>query len=369
MKIAFVANTSWNIYNFRKGLVHFFMSRGDEVLMLTPKDEYTDKVANWGVKWYETPLDGTGLNPLQDLNYLLKLKSIFNKEKPEAVLGYTIKANIYSCLASYFTPQKIICNVSGLGTVFLVPGLAGKIALWLYQIAFKKAAFVFFQNRDDQTLFTSKIELPPTKTGLLPGSGINLETFTYSLPEFKKPIKILMIARLIIEKGVQEFAEAAALFENNEQVSFTLIGKFDAAHSRSVSKADLEHWIARGWITYLPHSDDVKQIMDMHEVVILPSYREGTPRTLLEAAALGRPLLASNVPGCKEVVEDGKNGYLFEVRSASNIAEKIQQYLSISYEEKKRMSQASRSIVEQKFDEKLVFHRYSEVINEITTDS
>jgi len=333
--------------------------------MVSPRDEYTDRVMAWGVKWIDTPLDGTGINPLQDMKYLVLLKQTFKKEKPDVVLAYTIKANIYSCLAARSLAVPVICNVSGLGTVFLVEGFTGKVAIQLYKIAFRNACFVFFQNEDDQRLFTSKIKIKQEKIGLLPGSGINTEEFSYVMPAFTKPIRFLMISRLIVEKGVKEYAEAASFFEDREDVVFSLVGKFDEDHSRSVAKSDLDHWIKNEWIQYQDHSDNIKELIASSEVVVLPSYREGTPRTLLESAAMGRPLLATNVPGCKEVVEDGVNGFLFEVKNSKSLITKIKLYLSLSEEERLLLSKKSRELVEQKFDEKLVIDSYRKVIHRI----
>ncbi len=366
MKIAFVANTSWNIFNFRKGLVGHFLAKGDEVLVLTPKDEYTEEIVKWGTKWINTPLEGTGINPAKDVRYLNQLRRIFKKELPEAVLSYTIKSNIYSCLAARRTSIPVICNVSGLGTVFLVDDLVGKFAINLYRIAFRNAGFVFFQNQDDQNLFLSKVRIPKDKIGLLPGSGIDLTAYEYASPSFGNCTKFLMISRLIIEKGVREFAEAASNFENQEDVSFTLVGKFDEMHARSIAKSELDQWISKGWIEYLPHSNHIKDLITGHEVVVLPSYREGTPRTLLEGAAMGKALLASNVPGCKEVIDDGVNGFLFEAKNTKQLVSKIKLYLSLSLDERLEMARNSRELAEEKFDEKIVIASYEKVIHRIS---
>ena len=369
MKIAFVANTTWNIYNFRKGLVHHFLSNGDEVLVLSPRDEYTNSVVDWGVQWIETPLNGTGKNPVEDLKYLKLLERVFKKERPVVALAYTIKSNIYSCLASRKVETKVICNVSGLGTVFLVKGVAGKVAMRLYKKAFKNASHVFFQNEDDRDLFVSKVDIAKDRMGILPGSGIDLEAFQYSAPTYDEKTRFLMVSRLIVEKGVQEFAEAASYFEHDEGITFTLVGRLDERHARSISKTDLDRWVAKGWILYEEHTDQIKEFIRNHEVVVLPSYREGTPRTLLEGAAMGRALLAANVPGCKEVVVDGVNGFLFEAKSAKSLVDKIKLYISLKKAERLSLSRASRDLAERKYDENLVIRSYKEVIHRMTSST
>lgn len=369
MKVAFIANTTWNIYNFRKGLVQHFLEKGDEVFVLSPEDEYVDVVKSWGVKWINTPIDGTGMNPLKDLRYLWRIISIFKKEKPDIALGYTIKSNIYSCIAGRITNVPLICNVSGLGTVFLVEGITGFIANTLYKISFKYAKQVFFQNEDDRQLFTSKIPLLDHRVGTLPGSGINLDEFPYSEVPLSMPVKFLMISRIIVEKGVREFAEAATHFKDDDRVSFLLVGKLDESHSRSITLNELQEWVDKGAFNYLPHTDKVKELLNESEVIILPSYREGTPRTLLEGAATGRALLSSNVPGCREVVEDGFNGFLFEPKNSKSLLDKIKLYLSLTESEKRSLSRNSRKLVEDKFDENLVIDKYIDAIDRIKSSS
>lgn len=313
----------------------------------------------------DTPLEGTGANPIKDVRYLLRLIRCLKKEKPDIVLSYTIKANIYSSFAGKFKRIPVICNVSGLGTVFLVKGIAGKIALGLYRFAFRFSRHIFFQNEDDKKLFTSIIPVEETKTSILPGSGINLEEFKPAPLSESKANSFVMISRVIIEKGVREFAEAASNFVSDESVHFTLIGKFDETHARSIKKEELDHWINSKWLTFLDHSDNIVQVIADHEAVILPSYREGTSRTLLEGAAMGRPLIATDVPGCKEVVRDGYNGFLCEVKNAKSLYDKIKLFLSLSKKEKEQLAANSRTLVEETYDERIVIGIYESVIRRI----
>ena len=289
MKIALVANTCWNIYNFRKGLVNHFISHGNEVVLLAPGDEYTEQLQEWGIKWIDMPLDRTGASPIKDLRYLKALYSAFKLEKPDVALGFTIKSSIYACLASKLSMTPLICNVSGLGTVFLVKGFASEIAKWLYRMTFRFAKFIFFQNNDDKTLFLSTIKVDENKTGLLPGSGINLDEFQVSKSKSAsdKVVRFLMIGRLIIEKGVREYVEAASGFMEDPRTTFTLIGKFDETHARSIDKAELEEWVSKGWIKYLPHSNNIKKAIEEHDVIVLPSYREGDTQSTLGRSSNG----------------------------------------------------------------------------------
>ena len=366
MKVAFVANTCWNIYNFRRGLVHDFLSNGDEVIVLAPEDDYFVKLSGWGVRVIITPLEGTGANPIKDLIYLKKLLSVFKTEKPDVVLSFTIKANIYSSIAGKLASVPTVCNVSGLGTVFLVTGVAGRIAMLLYKVAFRFSSFIFFQNDEDKALFTSHIQINDSKTDTLPGSGIDLEKFRPLKFRDDNITRFVMISRVIIEKGVREYAQAASNFVSNENVSFTLIGKFDEKHARSIEKSELDHWINSGWIQYFAHSDNIPDVVSKHDAVVLPSYREGTSRTLLEGAAMGRPLIASNVPGCREVVKDGYNGFLCEVKNAQSLTDKLNLFLSLNRSEREQLASNSRMLVEETYDERIVIDMYNAVIRRIT---
>jgi len=369
VKIAFVINTGWNVYNFRKGLVQSYLKEGNQVLFLTPKDEYVALVEEWGAKWFETPIDATGTNPLKDRAYMKSIKKVLQKESPDVVLSYTIKSNIYSCIAAKSLGIPVICNVSGLGTVFLVTGLKGSFAKRLYRYAFKHASFVFFQNQDDKKLFLSKIKISSDKVGLLPGSGINLHDFAAKAYNPSREFKFLMISRLIIEKGVREFADAAGKFLKDESVSFTLVGKYDELHARSIRRWELDEWMSDGRLTYLSHTNKIKELIEEHDAVVLPSYREGTPRTLLEAAAIGRPLIASNVPGCVEVVEEGYNGFLFEAKNAQSLVEKLETFMDLNREERIKIAHNSRKLVEKKFAEEFVINSYDSVIHRIRRSS
>lgn len=365
MKVAIVANTCWNIYNFRKGLVHDFLNNGDEVIVLAPKDAYTEQIQSWGLKWIDTPLEGTGTNPIKDFRYLRQIQSTFKRERPDVAISFTIKSNIYSSLAGSLSSVPVICNVSGLGTVFLVKGLTGAIAKFLYRLAFRSAAHVFFQNTDDKDLFISHIPLPDHKIGMLPGSGINLDEFQPIPQPLNRRIQFLMIARLIVEKGVREYADAAKAFAGKDSVKFLLVGKLDEEHSRSIGQSELNQWIEEQIIEYHPHSNEIKRLIAEADAVVLPSYREGTPRTLLEGAAIGRPLLATDVAGCKEVVRDGFNGFLFKPKSAKNLEEKMRLFLSLSVEERVEMGMNSRKLVAKVFDEKKVIDIYRKAIHRI----
>lgn len=366
MKIAIAINTSWNIYNFRKGLILRLLQRGDEVLAIAPEDEYTERLKEIGCSFRSLTVKASGLNPLEEINFLISLKKILREERPDVLLTYTIKPNIYGSIAANSLNIPCICNVSGLGTVFLWKGSVKSIAVKLYTYAFKRNRWIFFQNDEDQSEFLKIVRVDPDKTGLLPGSGIDTQVFKpEEVPVNEKPV-FLMIARLLIDKGVYEFIEAIRILRRKGvYAEFRLVGGLDESHARAIKKSELDEWISQGLIDYTPHLSDVRDAIALADAVVLPSYREGTPRTLLEAGAMARPLIATDVPGCRHVVIDGENGFLCKVKSPQDLAAKIKLFLSLSHEERGVMGQNARLSITSRFDENLVIDKYLQKIDEL----
>ncbi|MEQ8582163.1 MAG: glycosyltransferase family 4 protein [Marinoscillum sp.] len=368
MKIAIIINTSWNIYNFRRGLVRYFLDRGDEVITIAPEDAYSAKLEEIGCRFIHMPMSASGMNPVTDFVLLLKLRNLLKAERPDVVLTYTIKPNIYGSLAAGWLRIPCICNVSGLGTTFLWKGWVKKMATTLYSFAFRFNRWVFFQNADDRDEFGRFVKIDMSKTSLLPGSGVDIDYFKPGpAPEHSVPV-FLMISRLLVEKGIYDFIEAIRIVKKKgRKARFRLIGGLDEEHSRTVSKRELEAWIGDGLITYQEHVEDVRSDIARADVVVLPSYREGTPRTLLEAGAMGKPLIATDVPGCNHVLIDGYNGFLCKVRNPKDLAAKMGLFLALSEEERLQMAQNARQSIVERFDERLVIARYGDKIDELVS--
>jgi glycosyltransferase involved in cell wall biosynthesis len=280
------------------------------------------------------------------------------------VLHFTIKPNIYGTLAARLAGIPSINNVSGLGTVFLIENLVSKVARGLYRLAFRYPHKVFFQNNDDRELFIRYGLIRPERTGLVPGSGVDLARFQPQEGVGRPagaPFTFLMVARVLYEKGIVEYFEAARQVQaalGVDKVRFQLLGSVDEAGGIGVPRATFEQWLADGAIDYLGTSDNVAEHLHRADCVVLPSYREGTPKTLLEAAACGKPLLTTDVPGCRETVQHGRNGYLCQVRDAADLAAKLRDMAQLSPARLAAMGQASRELAEEKFDEKLVLSQY-----------
>ncbi len=359
-------NASWNIYNFRAGLIRALLAQGHRVTALAPEDAFSAKLVDMGCEFRALPMDNKGTSPLRDAALYRAYKRALRDLMPDAMLCYTIKPNIYGTRAAHALGIPVINNVSGLGTVFIKKSIVTTIAKRLYRWAFRTSKHVFFQNADDQQLFLDHGLVPNHKTSLLPGSGIDLTTFVTKGPSPSDPPKtFLMIARLLKDKGIFEYVEAARQIRAEmPDARFQVLGFLDVDNRTAVTADQMDAWLADGAIEYLGATEDVRPYIESADCVVLPSYREGTPRTLLEAAALSRPLIATDVPGCREVVKDGYNGFLCRVRDADDLARCFKAMQNLDRATYTAMSNNSRTLVEQTFDEKFVIEEYLKVLNQ-----
>lgn len=366
MRIAIVINTSWNIFNFRYSLIKAFLADGHEVIAIAPQDSYSQKLTDAGCMFVPVAME-KGTNPFTDLWLTWRLYRVYRRVRPDVVLHYTIKPNIYGAVAAHFAKIPAINNVSGLGTVFIVKDIISAVALKLYKLAFRFPAKVFFQNEDDRQLFLRHDLVKSEKTDVLPGSGIDLQRFRPAAAfELHQPFTFLMIARVLYEKGVVEYIEACKQVKKQyPDVKCQLLGLVDERSRSGVKIKQLEEWLATGAVDYLGTTDHVASVIADADCIVLPSYREGTPRTLLEAAAMGKPLIATNVPGCREVVKDKINGLLCRVRSAEDLAAKMLQMLDMPAARLEEMGRHSRQIAETKFDDRFVINEYLKAIKEV----
>ena len=366
-KIAISLNTAWNIYNFRLGLIKALQKEGYEVIAIAPGDEYAKKLENEGVKFYDIKINNKGTNPFEDMKLIFDYIKVYKKAKPDVILSYTIKPNIYGSIAAGIVKIPVISNISGLGTVFLNDSFTSKIARNLYKIGLRFPKKVFFQNRDDRDLFVKYKLVDIKKTDLLPGSGIDTKRFApIEIQRDDNKIKFLMIARLVKDKGLFEYLKAAdELKQKYRNVEFLLLGAFYPGNPTAITKEELNEWVKRGIVNYLGVSDNVKEEIAKVDCVVLPSYREGLSRVLLEAAAMAKPIVTTDVPGCRDVVDDRVNGFLCEVRNYKSLAEKMEKMISLSDIERKIMGRKGREKIIKEFDEKIVVEKYLNAIKEI----
>jgi len=369
-KIIVTANSSWNIVNFREGIVLELISNGFEVVIVSPRDEFVPRLLDLGCYYININIDKKGVNPINDLYLLFQYLKIFYKERPDIVLSYTAKPNIYSSIAAGIYEIPVINNISGLGTAFIRGGLLGTIVSFLYRVSLRKSKCVFFQNNDDKILFLNKSLATENQVDILPGSGVNLEYYqplnSNIINKNQGEFVFLLITRLIWDKGIQEYVDAARLIKKySSKVKFQILGFLDVDNQTAVLHSDVDTWVEEGIIQYLGKTDDVRPFINSSDCVVLPSYREGTPKILLEAAAMGKPIIATNVEGCKDVVDDGVNGYLCNVRDANDLSKKMKIMINIASKDVEIMGLMGRQKMEREFDEKIVINKYISAVGKI----
>lgn len=367
MKIALFINTSWNIYNFRMGLIEGLKREGHEIHAISPTDEYSRLLIDAGITHHPVSMEAQGINPFRDFALVLRLIKVFSQVKPDLILQFTIKPNIYGSLAAAVLQIPVINNVSGLGATFQKKNIVHHVASLLYRVAFRFPRKVFFQNEEDQKLFIESRLVSKHKTDLLPGSGINIQKFAPAEYKSNGPFIFLMIARLIMDKGLMEYINAIRILRlRGIDARFQLLGALDPKNERSVNLKTIENWVEEGLVEYLGTTDNVADFIADANCVVLPSYREGTPRVLLEAASLCRPVVTTDVPGCRQVVKDGFNGLLCLPKDVNSLAEKMEDMTKLSIEALRQMGLNGRKLVENEYDERLVVEKYLSAIKQLT---
>lgn len=366
-KVLIALNTAWNILNFRAGLIRALVAAGYEVVAVAPDDKYAASLKSLGCRFVPLHMENGGTNPVKEALLIWRFLRLFAQERPDVYLGYTVKPNVYGSLAAHMVGIPAINNISGLGAVFIKGGLLARLVRHLYRLALGRSAKVFFQNPDDRALFIEGGLVKANVAELLPGSGIDLSQFVpVPLGGRREKVRFLLVARMLRDKGVYEYVEAARqLHERWPQAEFCLLGFLDVQNPAAISRSEMDAWIADGVVNYLGVSDDVRAEIAAADCVVLPSYREGTPRTLLEAAAMARPIITTDAVGCREVVDDGVNGFLCEVRSADDLAAKMDEILCLSVSQRTEMGLRGRKKVESKFDEQIVIGKYLDAISSI----
>ncbi|MGJ7461982.1 glycosyltransferase family 4 protein [Halomonas sp. MA07-2] len=354
--VVLVSNTSWYLYNFRRGTIVALRGAGYRVVALAPLDKYSRYlVEELGIAHEPLPMEGKGTRLLGEGRSLLALFSLLRRLKPTLVFNFTVKANIYSGLACRALGIPYANNVSGLGTAFLHDSWLYRRVRSLYGVANRGARRVFFQNREDHALFLSHGLLRDTPTTVLPGSGMDTTRFTFSPLPDSVPFTFVMIARLLGDKGVREFVQAAGEVRVAHPNSrFLLIGPHGASNCTAISEAEVQRWQSAGVVEVLGEQGDVRPFIEKSHVLVLPSYREGMPRTVLEAAAMGRPAIVSDVPGCRQAVVAGRTGWLCEVKCADSLALCMKTCIAMPQEELQAAGKAARARIEEEFDERIV---------------
>lgn len=359
-RILILSNHFITLYNFRKELIQRLNDEGHEVYISMPKSDDNKFFSDMGCKVIETPVDRRGINPVQDFGLIMKYIRIMKDVKPDIILSYTIKPNIYGSIASNIMKNKQVNNITGTGGTFLKRNFVSEVAKLLYKISVKKSYKVFFQNSGDKDLFVED-KMVKDNYAMLPGSGVNLAQFQLSDFPSVDEINFIFIGRVMELKGIEQYLETAKVVkEEYSNANFYIAGFIEEEKYKSI----IDDYYSKGIINYLGFQKDIKSWIEKCHCTILPSHGgEGVPNVLLETAAMGRICIASKINGSKDVIDDGVTGYLFETRSAEDLTDKVKRFLDLNIEDKVKMGLEGRSKVEREFDRQIVIDRYLDEVN------
>ena len=369
MRVAIISNTAWYLRNFRSSLITRLIHDGHEVIAIAPPDESVSSLSKLGCQYLPIIIDNSGKNPFRDLLFLYRCLSLFHRKRVDVVLTYTSKPNIFGSLAARLARIAAVNNISGLGAIFIDNGRLVWLLKLLYRVSLTGSVKVFFQNEDDHRLFVNEQLVDPQKASLLPGSGVDLKRFCFTpLSNGKERFRFLLVARMLWDKGIGEFVEAARRLRCRYKVEFVLLGPSDAPNPAAISRFKIEQWVKEGVVQYITQVEDVRPYLIQADCVVLPSYREGVPRSLLEAAAMGRPIVTTDTVGCRDVVVDNETGLLCKVRDSADLFNKLETMLLLSEAQRAEMGRKARARVEKVFDETIVLDNYMSGITTLSEE-
>lgn len=354
-KVLILSNHFITLYNFRKELIRKMVMDGYEVFISLPKSEENRFFSDMGCEIIETAIDRRGINPIRDIGLMLSYIKIMNKLKPDIIFSYTIKPNIYGCIASNITKHRQISNVTGTGALFFKKNLISTLAKILYKISIKRSYKVFFQNNGDKAFFLEN-GIIYDNYEVLPGSGVNLEEYTLSDFPSADEINFIFVGRVMELKGMDEYLACAEVIkERYSNTRFYIAGFIEEDRYREI----IDDYHTKGIINYLGFQKDIKLWIQKCHCTVLPSRGgEGVPNVLLESAAIGRVCIASKINGSNDIIIDGVTGYLFETGNAADLIEKVEDFLKLDYATKKEMGILGRERVESEFDRQIVIDAY-----------
>lgn len=354
-RILILSNHFITLYNFRKELITKLVTDGHKVMISMPKSEENAYFSEMGCEIIETPVDRRGINPIRDIKLILQYIKIMKRVKPDIIFSYTIKPNIYGCIASNLTKNKQVSNITGTGATFLKENVVSKIAKFLYKLSLKRSYKVFFQNTGDKDYFVEH-NMVRNNYSMLPGSGVNIEQYRVCELPSSNQINFIFIGRIMKLKGIDEYLEAAKRIKGiYPNTNFYIAGFIE----EEMYKGIIDDYHSKGIINYIGFQKDIKTWIQKCHCTILPSHGgEGVPNVLLESAAMGRVCIASSISGSMDVIDDGLTGYLFEAGSTESLTEKISSFLDLNLDIKKQMGLCGRRKVEKEFDRKIVIGKY-----------
>ena len=367
--IALVANSTWNIHNFRLNLLDKFIGEGHDVIVIAPVDQYIEYKEKYpAVKHVALrSLDRDSTNPLKDLVLITELTRKYKRLKPDLVIHFTNKPNIYGAIAARRAKIDSIAIVTGLGYAFIHNGFIKSVTTALYKYTSKYHKKFIFENIEDRELFENENIITEGQGISVKGCGVNTTYFhPYPNQEVNEAMIFTFVGRLLYDKGVKEFVEAARIIKLvHPKTQFWLVGELDPDNPATVEKDELIEWVDSDIVYYHGFQRDVRPFISKSDCVVLPSYREAIPRTITEAMAMAKPVITTDTAGCREAVEVEVNGYLAKLRDANDLAESMQKIISLTEEERKSMGQAGRNIVMNQFDDRLIANHIYDIISKI----
>lgn len=365
-KILFTSNVSWAMIKFRFNLLKYLIERGHIVYIVAPYDDFVTELEKMGCICINIQLSRKGVNPIEDLKLTYDLYKIYKKISPNIIFNYSIKPIIYGSIAAKLANIPSIAVNIGLGYTFINTNLVTKISHLLYKFSLHFPKQVWFINEDDRNEFVNINFVKRDKTLVLPSEGIDTQYFLPIDVSKMQKVVFLLIARMLWDKGVGEYYEAAKLIKSKYQdVEFQLLGNIDLENPKGIKEEILKKWHDEKVINYLGYSKDVREYISKASCIVLPSYREGKGMTLIEAGCMEKPLIATNVEGCKDIVKDNYNGFLCEVKNKDSLAKAFEKFLNLDEEQKKLMGENSRKFVSENFDVRKVIEIYENSIKEL----
>lgn len=349
-KVLILANSSNGLYNFRKELIAE-LKKENEILVSIPEEDKKEELEQLGCRIIHTSMERRGINPVKDFKIVKDYLKLIKRENPSYVITYTIKPNIYGGFASRLRKVSYAVNITGLGTAFQKKGMLRSLVVLMYKIALKNAKVVFFENEENRQLFISENIIDAKQTCLLNGAGVNLEKFVPTdYPQTNELTKFLFVGRVMREKGVEELFEAMGrLYREGYPVCLDILGGYEEKYDEKIAECT-----EQGWLKYHGYQNDVRPFIKETHCFVLPSWHEGMANTNLECAASARPVITSNIHGCKEAVIEGVSGFLCEKQNTDNLYEVMKKFTRMTYEERKAMGMAGRKHMEEIFDKKKV---------------
>ena len=360
-KILVLINYDAGLYGFRKELLEALVDNQNEVFCSFPFGDKTDKIKKIGCECIDTKISRRGTNPVEDFKLLLSYIKLIRKIKPDVVLTYTIKPNVYGGMACRVMRVPYIANITGLGTAVQNGGLMQKLTLMLYKIGIKKAKMVFFQNAENQQLML-KNKVVKGKYDLLPGSGVNLKQHCFEeYPKSDEQVVLLTIGRIMKDKGTNEILQAAKIIKaEHSNVVFRFIGSIDGSCNEQLAQA-----VNEGTVEHIENQPQVHTFIAESHATLHASYHEGMSNVLLETAASGRPVIATKVAGCRETFDEGISGIGFEAKNVDDLVRAVKEFLALTNEQRARMGLAGRKKMEKEFDREIIVKKYIEILKEL----